>query len=69
MESKTKAKVERHQIEEAVFRHFHDHAESIAELSNGFYNASYLIELSNGREVVMKVAPPAGVEVMTYEKA
>lgn len=39
-----------------------------AELSDGMYNAAYLIELGNGQKVVLKVAPPDHVRVLRYEK-
>jgi aminoglycoside phosphotransferase (APT) family kinase protein len=39
-----------------------------SELGHGWCNVAYLLRLADGREVVMKIAPPPGVEVMTYEK-
>jgi len=41
---------------------------SIVELTDGYFNASYLIEFQNGEKSVLKVAPPKDVEVMNYEK-
>jgi aminoglycoside phosphotransferase (APT) family kinase protein len=38
------------------------------ELGHGWFNVAYLLHLADGREVVMKIAPPPGVEVMTYEQ-
>ena len=38
------------------------------ELGEGYFNAAYLVALSDGTEVVLKVAPKADVRVMTYEK-
>lgn len=38
------------------------------ELGHGWFNVAYRIRLRNGQQVVLKVAPPAGVEVMTYER-
>jgi aminoglycoside phosphotransferase (APT) family kinase protein len=38
-----------------------------SELGHGWFNVAYLLRLADGREVVMKIAPPPGVEVMTYE--
>jgi aminoglycoside phosphotransferase (APT) family kinase protein len=37
------------------------------ELGHGWFNVAYLIRLRDDRRVVVKVAPPPGVEVMTYE--
>jgi aminoglycoside phosphotransferase (APT) family kinase protein len=38
-----------------------------AELGHGWFNVAYLLRLADDREVVMKIAPPPGIEVMTYE--
>ncbi|MFC5471808.1 phosphotransferase family protein [Cohnella suwonensis] len=40
----------------------------INELTEGFFNAAYLIELSDGKEVVLKIAPPADAIIMSHEK-
>lgn len=37
------------------------------ELGHGWFNVAYLLRLADGRQVVTKIAPPPGVEVMTYE--
>jgi aminoglycoside phosphotransferase (APT) family kinase protein len=39
-----------------------------AELGHGWFNVAYRIRLRDGAEVVLKIAPPPGVEVMTYER-
>lgn len=39
-----------------------------AELTEGMYNAAYLIELADGQKSVLKVAPPDHVRVLRYEK-
>ena len=38
------------------------------ESSHGWFNVAYRIRLRDGRSTVLKIAPPAGVEVMTYER-
>ncbi|WP_051393540.1 phosphotransferase family protein [Glycomyces arizonensis] len=38
------------------------------ELGHGWFNVAYKIRLRGGRDVVLKIAPPPGVEVMTYEQ-
>ena len=38
------------------------------ELSHGWFNIAYRIRLRDGAQVVLKIAPPAGVEVLTYER-
>ena len=39
----------------------------ISELGHGWFNVAYRVRLRDGRQVVLKIAPPPGVEVMTYE--
>ncbi|GGJ52513.1 phosphotransferase family protein [Deinococcus roseus] len=73
MESKTKNLKTRSQIAQMTARAFPettlaDHENAIQELKDGWFNAGYLIQLADGREVVLKIAPPAGAEVMQYEK-
>lgn len=38
------------------------------EMTDGWFNVVYLVTLRSGRRVVLKIAPPADVEVMTYER-
>ena len=40
----------------------------VEELTHGWFNVAYRIRLRDGETVVLKIAPPAGVEVMTYER-
>lgn len=40
----------------------------VEELGHGWFNVAYRIVLRDGREVVLKIAPPPDVEVMTYER-
>ncbi|MFG1608684.1 phosphotransferase family protein [Actinoplanes sp. NPDC049265] len=40
----------------------------VSELGHGWFNVAYRMRLRDGREAVLKVAPPPGVEVMTYER-
>lgn len=37
------------------------------ELGHGWFNVAYRIDLRDATPVVLKIAPPAGVRVMTYE--
>ncbi len=39
-----------------------------SELGHGWFNVAYRIRLRDGAEVVLKIAPPRGVEVLTYER-
>jgi aminoglycoside phosphotransferase (APT) family kinase protein len=38
------------------------------ELTDGYFNAAYLIELGDGMRCVLKVAPPDSVRVLRYER-
>ncbi|GAA3634067.1 aminoglycoside phosphotransferase family protein [Kineosporia mesophila] len=40
----------------------------VQELGHGWFNVVYLIRLVDGRSVVLKIAPPPHIEVMSYEK-
>jgi aminoglycoside phosphotransferase (APT) family kinase protein len=72
MESKTKNRKTRQQIEAMAARAFDGMAlaageDAIVEMKDGWFNASYRVGLADGRQVVLKIAPPAGSEVLTYE--
>lgn len=73
MESKTKNRKTRNEIEEMVKRAFQgcvlaDVTDAISELKEGWFNVAYNVSLADGREVILKIAPPKDAEVMTYEK-
>lgn len=73
MESKTKNKKTREQIEKMAARAFGgialaDGEDAVCELKEGWFNAAYNVRLADGREVILKIAPPEGAEIMTYEK-
>ncbi|HEX2857170.1 MAG TPA: aminoglycoside phosphotransferase family protein [Propionibacteriaceae bacterium] len=38
------------------------------EMSHGWFNVAYRLDLADDRSVVLKIAPPPGVQVMTYER-
>ena len=40
----------------------------VCELGHGWFNVAYLMRLRDGSRVVLKIAPPPGVEVLTYER-
>ena len=42
--------------------------DAVTELKLGWFNAAYNIQLADGREVILKIAPPPGAEIMLYEK-
>ncbi len=73
MESKTKNRQTRAKIEGMVAKAFNgltlaDGEDAVLELKDGWFNASYKIRLADGRQVVLKIAPPKGAEIMLYEK-
>lgn len=72
MESKTKNKKTREQIESMAVHAFDlglaAGPEAVVEMKDGWFNAAYSIRLADGREVILKIAPPQGAEVMLYEK-
>jgi len=73
MESKTKNRKTREEIERMVERSFSGVTlaageEAVSELKEGWFNAAYNIRLSDGREVILKIAPPRDAEILTYEK-
>lgn len=41
----------------------------IEELTEGFFNIAYLISLENGRNVILKIAPPSDTIIMTHENS
>jgi hypothetical protein len=69
MISLTKSKVSSAQISALCQFHFNSTLQTCKELNDGFYNISYLIRLADDREVLLKIAPPKDVEILTYEKA
>ena len=73
MESKTKNKKTRAQIAKMVERAFSGVTlavgdDAVRELKEGWFNVAYDIRLADGREVILKIAPPAGAEILRYEK-
>jgi len=72
MESKTKNKKTREEIENMAVRAFGlglaAGEGAVTELKLGWFNAAYDVRLADSREVILKIAPPPGAEVMIYEK-
>ncbi|MGY5884238.1 phosphotransferase family protein [Modestobacter lacusdianchii] len=40
----------------------------VRELTEGTFNSAYALSLADGRELVLKVAPPPGTPLLTYER-
>jgi aminoglycoside phosphotransferase (APT) family kinase protein len=73
VKSKTKNRKTQEQIARMVERCFNEitlapEEDAVQELEEGWYNAAYRIRLSDNREVILKIAPPKGAKVMSYEK-
>ncbi|MCP4753743.1 MAG: aminoglycoside phosphotransferase family protein [Proteobacteria bacterium] len=71
MKSKTKITLEWQTLTELCKRAFGGDVRigKVQELEDGCYNAIYHIQLADsGEETVLKVSPPSGVKVLTYEQ-
>jgi aminoglycoside phosphotransferase (APT) family kinase protein len=72
MESQTKNKKTRAELQAMVQRAFPGLTlaaaeDAVTELKEGWFNVAYDLRLSDGRNVILKIAPPRSAEVMTYE--
>jgi aminoglycoside phosphotransferase (APT) family kinase protein len=72
MESTTKNRKTREQVARMVERAFGGTTlaageDAVRELKEGWFNAAYHVRLSDGREVIVKIAPPKEAEVLAYE--
>jgi aminoglycoside phosphotransferase (APT) family kinase protein len=68
MESQTKNKQSDEILIALIDRAFPGgRAVAIKELTEGFFNMAYMVELSDGREFVLKIAPPVNSIIMTHE--
>jgi aminoglycoside phosphotransferase (APT) family kinase protein len=73
VESKTKNPKTRAQIAAMAARAFGggalaDGDDAVRELKDGWFNAAYAVQLADAREVILKIAPPPGAEVLQYEQ-
>lgn len=69
MKSLTKNKQSRETIERMVKRCFPGRKMAgHIELTEGYFNVAYEIELDGGERVILKVAPAPDARIMTYEK-
>ena len=73
MESKTKNRKTWEQIALMVERAFGGTVlaaceDAVSELKDGWFNAAYNVLLSEGREVILKIAPLKDADVLAYEK-
>ncbi|MCB2210430.1 aminoglycoside phosphotransferase family protein [bacterium] len=73
MDSKTKNRKTKAELTRMVKKNFAGATlaageDAVRELEEGWFNAVYDIRLSDGRSVILKIAPPGDAEVMTYEQ-
>jgi aminoglycoside phosphotransferase (APT) family kinase protein len=67
LESLTKPVVIREQIDSLAIAHLGCVPTAVKELTDGWFNAAFLLSLADGHEYVLKVAPPPGVKLLRYE--
>lgn len=73
MESKTKNKQNIEMIEQMIMKVFgkeqlRQDEKWANEMKEGYFNVAYTITLQDGKEVILKIAPPVNAEIMSYEK-
>ena len=73
MESRTKNKQTVKSIQEMAIRAFGrenilEESIGVKELKEGFFNVTYQITLKDGKEAILKIAPPIDAEVLSYER-
>jgi len=69
MHSRTKKQLKKDELDHLVRYAFSDRVviKRYMELTEGWYNVAYSLELNNGQEMILKVAPPPDVPILTYE--
>lgn len=69
MESVTKPRLDSDDIGRLIRLGLGDGAEVVehTEFTDGYFNAAHGVRLGDGRDVVLKVAPPAGLKLLRYE--
>ena len=66
--SKTKYEASEAAIRELFSCHDVGHVVSVAALGNGEFNAAYRVTCEDGMDYALKIAPPEGATVLSYEK-
>jgi aminoglycoside phosphotransferase (APT) family kinase protein len=67
MDSITKTKLTPAQIMSLTQQAFNQDVQEITELTDGYFNTAYKIDIVDGKTAVLKVAPQSNVGVMRYE--
>jgi aminoglycoside phosphotransferase (APT) family kinase protein len=68
MKSKSKVELSLSTISGLTEHHLGTPTRAVEELDDGWFNTIYRATLSDGRDVVLKMAPPPGFQVMRYER-
>ncbi|RCG33239.1 aminoglycoside phosphotransferase family protein [Sphaerisporangium album] len=68
MESRTKRRLSPDELDALTARALGTGVRSAEELLDGFANAVWRLTLADGRQVVLKVGPPPGLEMLRYER-
>lgn len=68
MQSRTKRLLTAPQLDALLRRSAGTGCRLEAELTDGWFNSAYRVRLDDGRPAVVKVAPPADVPVLRYER-
>ena len=69
MESLTKNKKDQKELEKMVEKFFAPNTlVDYEELTEGFFNVAYKIYLSDGKQMILKIAPRQDMRIMSYEK-
>ncbi|WP_138754293.1 phosphotransferase family protein [Paenibacillus sinopodophylli] len=68
MESSIKRKLTNEELAAIARSTFNQGITAAAELTDGWANAAYLVTLEEGKQVIVKAAPPAGTKLMSYEQ-
>ena len=68
MESMTKNRQDKAVLERMIQKNFASaEMTEYQELTEGYYNVAYDVKLSDGREIILKIAPRSDVRIMSYE--
>ncbi|MER7369904.1 aminoglycoside phosphotransferase family protein, partial [Nonomuraea wenchangensis] len=68
MDSRTKRRLSAAELDALARRALGAGVAASAELTDGFANAVWRLSLDDGREVVLKLAPPPELEQLSYER-
>lgn len=69
-QSLTKRRVDAATLDALIAHAFGPHTGIVGcrELGDGFFNAAFRLRLTDGRDVVLKISPPPGAALLTYER-